>query len=648
MADDSTPPPGHAAVTRRQAVGALSLGASAAAAAAAADAAAQVRPSVRRGEASLLYPHESPTRATRDLSGLWRFQLDPGDRGEADRWFEHGLPAPRHIPVPCSWNDLFDDARDYFGAAWYETEFQLDPGWRGRRICLRFGSAVYHARVWLNGEYLGEHVGGHLPFAFDVTGLARDGAANRLTVSVENRLQLDRVPATPDPKTSHFYLLDYPQTAYDFFPYCGLHRPVVLFATPDVAVQDVTVTTGFAGAAGIVDVAFTVSGGWSGPATLVLSGGAKPITVAVEVRGGAGSSQVRVPAVRAWSPEDPHLYRLNVRLGGGEAPLDDYPMKVGVRTVEVRGSEIRLNGKPVFLTGFGKHEDFPMHGKGLDLPVLVRDFELLKWIGANSFRTSHYPYSEEAMMLADEYGFLVIAETPGVSLVFSDPPQIIEARYRQLERALGELVRRDKNHPCVILWSLANEPIPKPFHTTDEAPAGAVEAGARFFQRLFAQARSLDRTRPVALVSVQNGPPEWVGQGDVICTNSYNGWYAVSGQIDEGVATLEREIAALRARHGDKPVVFTEFGADAVAGVHAQPAEMWSEDYQAQLIEAYWKTLRRHPFIVGAHPWAFADFKTAQSIMRVGSLNQKGVFTRDRRPKLAATRLRELWRTWRS
>ena len=123
-------------------------------------AAAETRAGVRRGDASLLYPHESPTRATRDLSGLWRFQLDPADRGEPDRWFATGLPTPRQIPVPCSWNDLFDDARDYFGTAWYETDFHLDPGWRGRRVCLRFGSAVYHARVWLNGEYLGEHMGG--------------------------------------------------------------------------------------------------------------------------------------------------------------------------------------------------------------------------------------------------------------------------------------------------------------------------------------------------------------------------------------------------------------------------------------------------------------------------------------------------------
>jgi beta-glucuronidase len=629
------------AVTRRQAVGVLGAVASAAAATSARGA-SPADAGLRRGPVSLLYPHESPTRSARDLSGLWRFQLDPEDRGETDRWFSTGLPKPRLIPVPCSWNDLFDDARDHFGTAWYETDFHVDPGWKGRRLQVRFGSAVYHARVWLNGEYLGEHLGGHLPFAFDVTGLARHGVPNRLSVSVENKPLLDRVPSVPDPKTARMYQVDFPQTAYDFFPYCGLHRPVVLYATPDSHVQDVTVTTGFAGAAGVVDVAFAVSSGWSGPATLTLSGGPKPVSVSVSVKNGAGAGQLRLPNVRAWSPDDPFLYDLNVRLGAG-GELDDYPLKIGVRTIEVHGSELRLNGKPVFLTGFGKHEDFALHGKGLDLPVLVRDFELLKWMGANSFRTSHYPYSEEAMMLADQYGLLVIAEGPGVSLVFMDPPEIIEARYRQLSGAISELVHRDKNHPCVILWSLANEPIPKPFHTVNDVPPGAVEAGTRFFERLFAHARTLDKTRPVALCSVQNGPPAWVAQGDVICTNSYNGWYAVSGQIDQAVVTLEKELAALRAYCGDKPVFFSEFGADAVAGIHAQPPEMWSEDYQADLIEAYYRALRKHPFVIGTHPWAFADFKTAQGIMRVGSLNQKGVFTRDRRPKLAAHRLRGLW-----
>lgn len=588
---------------------------------------------------SLLYPHESTTRSTRDLSGLWQFQLDPGDRGEAARWFD-GLPAPRTIPVPSSWNDLFDDARNYTDAAWYQTAFHLDAGWRGRTLLLRFGSAVYRARVWLNGQLLGEHLGGHLPFAFDLGGAARFDGPNRLVVQVENSLRTDRVPAIPDPKTSRFWVEEYPQTAYDFFPYSGLHRPVLLCALPPVHLHDLTVTTARDGRTGVVEVQLQVADGWSGQARLSLAGGKAPVEAVVAVSNGAGRATLRVPAARLWSPADPFLHRLTVTLG---ARVDEYALDIGIRTVAVNGDRLLVNGEPVQLKGFGKHEDFFLHGRGLDLPVLVRDFELLRWIGANSFRTSHYPYSEEAMMLADRYGFLVIDELPGVSLTFSDPAPVIEARRRQLLIDAGELVRRDKNHACVIMWSIANEPLTKPFHLYNDPPADAVPKGTRFFADIFAEMRRLDPGRPVCLVSVHNGPAEWVGQGDVICTNSYNGWYALSGKTAEAEATLEKELAALRTRHPNKPVFFTEFGADAIAGLHDQPAAMWSEEYQAELIGLYLRVLARQPWVIGTHPWAFADFRTSQSTMRVDATNYKGAFTRDRRPKLVAHTLRALW-----
>lgn len=636
-----TPPRPATEITRRQAFGAVGAAVAVAGLTDAATAAdGPIRAPLPAPEGpTRLYPHASATRATRDLSGLWRFKLDPKDEGEAQRWHE-GLTDTRAIPVPCSWNDLFDDARNYFGAAWYETEFHLDPAWKGERVHLRFGSAVYRAKVWVNGQLLGEHLGGHLPFAFDIGEAARFDQPNRLVVMVENKLELARVPAIPDPATSRFYLEDFPQTSYDFFPYSGLHRPVWLFTTPAAHVHDVSVVTTRSGATGVAEVSFTVAGGWSGVATLTVSGGPSPIRVPVQVSGGRGAGTVRIPSAKLWGPNHPFLYTLTVTLGDG---LDEYSFRIGIRTIEVNGDRLLLNGEPVHLTGFGKHEDFILHGRGLDLPVLVRDFELLKWIGANSFRTSHYPYSEEAMMLADEYGFLVIGETPGVSLTFSDRADIIAARHKQLTADLTDLIDRDKNHPCVILWSIANESLTKPFHTLDEAPADAVGKGTAFFRDMFAHVRALDRTRPVAMVSVQGGPAEWVGQGDVICQNSYDGWYAVSGRIDDAAVVLEKEVQALRQAHPGKPIIFTEFGADAIAGSHAHPAEMWTEEYQADLIAMYLRVLGRFPFVVGTHPWAFADFRTAQSIMRISALNQKGVFTRDRRPKLAAHRLRKLW-----
>ncbi|MBE7218838.1 MAG: beta-galactosidase [Caulobacteraceae bacterium] len=631
-------------LTRRGALGATGLGAAGLAAGALAQAPAAAAARDPAAPATLLYPHESPTRTTRDLSGLWRFKPDPQDAGVSARWFD-GLEGARAIPVPCSWNDLFDDLAEYFGPAWYENDVWVEPQAPGRRMLIRFGSAMYRADVWLNGTRLGGHEGGHLPFAFDVTAVARPGEANRLSVRVENELKIDRVPASPDPVAFRYTQEDYPQTAYDFFPYAGLHRQVWLQALPATHLHDLrVVTTALAAGRAEVSVELEVAGGWSGPVEVRLEGAGAPAVARGQAQGGRARLQLSVPGVRAWSPADPFLYALVVAVGGGARPLDVYRMPQGLRTVKVEGSRILLNGEPVFLKGFGKHEDFVIHGKGLDLPVLVRDFELLRWIGANSFRTSHYPYAEEAMMLADRYGYMVIDEGPGVSLIFGDPPEVVERRAAQLERALGELVARDKNHACVVLWSVANEPILKPFHTSDPAPVGAVEAGTRVFQRLFAAVRAADPSRPVALVSVQGGPAEWVGQGDVICANSYFGWYAVSGRIGDAAAALEKEVTALRARHGDKPIVYTEFGADALAGAHSQPPVMWTEEYQAELVAAYWQVLRRHPYVVGTHPWAFADFKAVQSVMRVEGLNQKGVFTRDRRPKLTAHRLRELWR----
>ncbi|HZF43423.1 MAG TPA: beta-glucuronidase [Sphingomonadaceae bacterium] len=589
---------------------------------------------------SRLYPHESSTRSTEDLSGLWKFQLDPQDRGEATGWI-NGLPTPRRIPVPCSWNEIFDDARNYFGTAWYETEIAIRPEAAGRRQYLRFGAASYRAKAWLNGRLLGEHLGGHLPFVFDVTDTVRTDGPNRLVVLVENRLTLDRVPAIPDPATAKIHTPHFPQTTYDFFPYGGLHRPVLLFSTPSLHVHDVTVVTSLDRGTGVVDVEFTTNSAWSGAGRVTLDGADRPISAVVNIAQGKCRARLRIPSVRAWGPEDPYLYRLTVVLGD-EQPTDEYHLKIGVRTVEVRGDKLLLNGKPVFLRGFGKHEDFALHGRGLNLAAAVRDNELMKSLGANSFRTSHYPYAEEAMMLADEQGLLVIDETPAVSLVFMDAPRVIEARRRELLSSIEELIDRDKNHPSVIMWSVANEPLLVPFQTSNQAPKGAVEAGTSFFKSVFEYTRRADSTRPVVLVSAWGGPDEWVGLGDIICTNVYASWYGQPGQLELAAENVAKEVERLRARHG-KPVFFTEFGADAVAGMHAQPAEMFSEEYQAEMIEIYIRTLEKYPYVIGTHPWAFADFRTQQAITRVGALNHKGVFTRDRRPKLAAHKLRELW-----
>lgn len=591
----------------------------------------------------MLFPQRNDQRDLLDLSGVWDFQLDPTAVGEREHWYD-GLAAARAIAVPASWNEQFPDTRDYMGAAWYVREAFAPSDWRGRRIFLRVGSANYAAKVWVNGAVVGEHLGGHLPFAFDVTDQLRFGDANTVAIRVENELRPERVPAGN--LTSGLLRGNYPPTAFDFFPYGGLHRAVTLVALPPRHIADVTVVTTIEGGNGVVDVTVRTEGGPGGTGRLTLSGESEH-AAALTFSADAARATLRVPAARLWSPRDPYRYTLRVQLLSGDAVVDAYTLPVGIRTVEVRGDALLLNGEPVTLTGFGKHEDFPINGRGLNLPLLVTDHSLLRWIGANSYRTSHYPYAEEAMDLADRDGFLIIDEIPAVSLLFHDGEERVQARLEQCKQQITELIARDKNHPSVIMWCVANEPLPRDVGAalmggSTPATDDSVAAGRAFFETLFAHTRALDPSRPVTLAGVMGGPTSWHELADVTCVNRYYGWYVQGGRLEEAAQALAAELDALHARQG-KPIIITEFGADTQAGLHAEPPEMWSEEYQVEVLRRYLDAAAERPFVIGLHVWNFADFKTTQGVIRAAGINQKGVFTRDRRPKMAAHFLRERW-----
>jgi beta-glucuronidase len=258
----------------------------------------------------------------------------------------------------------------------------------------------------------------------------------------------------------------------------------------------------------------------------------------------------------------------------------------------------------------------------------VKDFSLMKWLGANSFRTSHYPYAEECMMLADRMGFLVIDEMPTVGLNYKMYNEDILDKCKGI---LAELIERDGNHPSVIMWSIANE------------PDTFTESAGEFFGELRAHAKRLDPTRPVTLATMHTPVDHTHGVVDVIAINRYYGWYMNPGRIDVAAERLSDELDAIHAKH-KKPVLVSEFGADAVAGLHADPPEIFTEEYQAALLVAYIDVIRSKDFTVGEHIWNLADFKTPQSHTRT-VLNRKGLFTRDRQPKLAAHVIRRLWQS---
>lgn len=246
------------------------------------------------------------------------------------------------------------------------------------------------------------------------------------------------------------------------------------------------------------------------------------------------------------------------------------------------------------------------------------------------------------MMLADKLGFLVINEIPAVGLNFVDAEELTAQRLTQATQQIRELIARDKNHPSTIMWCVANEPMAGAALGMGESPQKALEAGARLLGQLHDEVRRLDETRPVTFVAVQGGPPEWHAVSDVVCLNRYYGWYTQAGRLDEATQVLDKELDEFHRRFG-KPIILTEFGTDTLPGAHSEPAEMWTEEYQVEFLRRYLDVMARKPFVVGAHVWAFADFKTGQNVSRAIALNHKGVFTRDRRPKMAAHFLRSRW-----
>jgi beta-glucuronidase len=585
----------------------------------------------------MLYPQQNVFRNKLDLSGIWDFQIDPDQVGEQNGWY-NGLAGARPIAVPGSWNEQYEDLYNYLGLAWYVKPTYLPQSWQGQRVFLRVGSACYFSTVYVNGLKIGSHEGGHLPFAFEITDLIRWETENVIAIAVENELKPTRVPAG-NMNTPLVSIASFPRTTYDFFPFAGIHRPVVLYTVPQTYIDDVTVVTSIDGSDGKLKVTVRLNAPLPAQGSVQLKGGDANIVAKLAFKDGLAEVQLAVPNAHFWSDKTPYLYDLTV-----QAEQDQYTLKVGIRTIAVQGGQLLLNGQRVQMNGFARHEDFIASGRGLNLPLLVKDYQLMRWTGANSYRTSHYPYSEEEMQLADRAGFLIIDEIPAVGLQFENDENIA-IRLRMCVQQIDELIARDKNHASVVMWSVANEPAtptlnPSPQGAQADDPAAV--KGKDFLDTLMRRARELDPTRLVTFVTVLGGPISWMEQCDIVCMNRYWGWYILGGELDKALVSLEQELDAVwETWH--KPIIMTEFGADTIAGLHGHPSVMWTEEYQADYIRGYLSVAARKDYIAGMQVWNFADFAAVQSIIRVGGLNMKGVFTRTRAPKMAAHVLREFW-----
>lgn len=597
----------------------------------------------------MLYPKINRARMVISLDGLWKFRLL---KDETE--FTPGMVLKEDfewVAVPASYNDQKEDPayRRFAGLSLYQRAVTIPAACKKERLMLRFGAVTNAAVVYAGAKELVRHQGGYLPFEAELPGETVWDEEVLLTVLVDNRVNRSTLPVGNEKGSSAFFGSDnagipsveagkqYQQAInlpnFDFFNYAGINRSVCIYTTPKSYIRDIVLCPSIDedGTTGLVQYEIDVSEEKERED--------KNLQVLVKDRDGnvaaEGSDKegvLKIAKARLWqpAPDDPYLYTACVSYGS-----DYYEQTFGIRTVKVEGARFLLNGKPFYFKGFGKHEDFMLHGRGTDLCVNVKDAGLIHWIHANSFRTSHYPYAEEMYDLCDREGIVVIDETPAVGINAGGAlnPYENEAMRKHHEDVLREMIARDKNHPCVVMWSLGNEP------DTEHFPEAAYE----YWHSLYELAHSLDpQERPVTMVCCQNDYTKDITTRtmDVVCLNRYYGWYNLSGDLDAAMYALNLELDFWEEI--GKPLMFTEYGADTVAGMHATVPEMFSEEYQAEFLLSYGEAFDRRTFIIGEQMWNFADFGTIQGPMRADG-NKKGLFTRDRRPKLAAHAMRQRW-----
>ena len=573
-----------------------------------------------------LYPQNNAARMALDLGGTWDFRF-PGD----EAW--------QPVAVPASYNDQSPDPRfrNYAGVTEYRRKITVPAAWKGLRYFLRFDAVAHNARILLNGREIAAHRGGFLPFEAELNGLMEPGETEELIVEADNRINHDTLPIGTEGETA-FFGSDNPgipsveagkrlqqerginRPAFDFFNYTGIQRPVRLCATPRRYIRDVALVPSVSG-----EVRYTVDTSEEGGEVRLEILDAEGNTAA-RAEGREGTARISSP--RLWEPRPGTPYLYTARITWGE---DLYELPFGIREVKAEGTRFLINGKPFRFHGPCKHEDSPFRGRGADPCLNVTDLNLYRWLHANCFRTSHYPYAEEMYQLCDREGIVIVDETPAVGMWADEQYGWNLAEYHS--RVLEDMIARDRNHPCVVMWSLGNEP------DTDTYPDKAYD----YWRPLYEQAHRQDpQNRPVTVVGCQNRyeRDRVIRSMDVVLINRYYGWYNLSGDLEAAKYAFRTELDWW-AEQG-KPVVLSEYGADTVAGMHGAAAEMFTEEYQVAFYEAMSECLDERDFVIGEMPWNFADFATCQGPMRVGG-NRKGLFTRDRKPKMAAHFFRRRW-----
>jgi len=568
-------------------------------------------------------------RQTTSLDGQWQAIVDPYDVGALDyrarplknnnaffrnykpqsesELVEYDFDTSGQLHVPGDWNTQRESLLFYEGSVWYKRSFDYVKSPKSR-LFLHFGACNYFAAVYLNGEELGEHEGGFTPFDFEITDHVRTNG-NFLVLRINNTRASDQVPTVNT----------------DWWNYGGITRPVTLLEVPETFVQDYFVQ--------LEKGSMRQVKGW-----LQLNGPQLQQTVRIRIAEAGLTKTVQTDSkgrgefsfsadLTLWSPENPKLYTVEIT-----SETDQVIDEIGFRSIEARGTDILLNGKPVFLRGISVHEEAPTRpGRAWSEDDARTLLSWAKELGCNFVRLAHYPHNEAMLRMADQMGLLVWAEVPVYWTIQWENPRTLH----NAENQLNEMIARDHNRAALIIYSVANE-----------TPIS--DARNRFLRQLIQDAHSADPTR---LVSAALQADQLVDRNrmiirvndpiasdlDVLGNNEYVGWYVGRPEDTDSIDWVSEF---------GKPMIMSEFGGDALFGYHGDARTRWTEEYQANLYEHQLAMLKRISFLQGMSPWVLKDFRSPRRVLPhfQDYFNRKGLLSDHGEKKKAFFVLQKFYR----
>jgi beta-glucuronidase len=561
-------------------------------------------------------------RAITSLDGDWHYLVDqsPGralytSSGQInDKSYalnEHPNIVGRHnqeydfstaptLKVPGDWNTQVPQLFDYEGVLWYERDFDAQPR-SGTRTFLHIGAANYRSHVWVNQKRVCDHEGGYTPFDCEVTAVLHPGS-NFVVIAVDATRLVDGIPSI----------------GIDWFNYGGLTRDVSLVTVPGTFIDDYDIhlahgTSSDPNSKEITGYVHILDAPVGTAVTINIPEAGAKATVQTDAEGNAPFT-LRAASLTLWSPDTPRLYK--VHMAAGDDSLSD---DIGFRDIRVDGTRILLNGKAIFLQGVNMHAEAPVRGGRAyseeDVDTIIG---YLKDLHANFVRLAHYPHDERMERAADKAGIMIWSEIPNWQNISFDKPEV----YAKDRAMLKEMIRRDRNKASVILWSVSNETPNNPMRT-------------KFLTDLANEARKLDPTRLItsAIIGPRPNGTEMVNKDplcdalDVIGQNEYIGWYEMTPEDADKVDWAFPE----------KPVVMSEFGAEAKYGNHGAVDQRWTEEQQVYVFEHQFTMLRKIPQLRGTTPWILMDFRSpTRNIPRLqDGYNRKGLISEDGKKKQA-------------